>query len=41
MTYLFLCLFVNNVYADTVETPYLVVDVSTDKTREIMKEEDL
>ena len=41
LTYLFLCLFITNVYAETVETPYLVADTSTDKTREIMKEEDL
>lgn len=41
LTYLFLCLFITNVYAETVETPYLVADTSTDKTREIIKEEDL
>lgn len=41
MTYLFLCLFITNVYAETVETPYLLSDASTDKTREIMKEDDL
>ena len=40
LTYLFLCLFITNVYAETVETPYLVADTSTDKTREIMKEEE-
>lgn len=37
LTYLFLCLFITNVYAETVETPYLVADTSTDKEREIMK----
>ncbi len=41
MTYLFLCLFITNVYAETVETPYLLADTSTDKTREIIKEDDL
>ena len=41
LTYLFLSLFITNVYAETVETPYLVADTSTDKTREIIKEEDL
>lgn len=41
MTYLFLCLFITNVYAETVETPYLLADTSTDETREIIKEDDL
>jgi|GEM_PF-6570094 len=41
MTYLFLCLFITNVYAETVETPYFLSDTSTDKTREIIKEDDL
>lgn len=41
MTYLFLCLFITNVYAETVETPYLLSDTSTDKAREIIKEDDL
>lgn len=41
MTYLFLCLFITNVYAETVETPYLPADTSTDETREIIKEDDL
>ena len=41
LTYLFLCLFITNVYAETVETPYLVADTSTAKEREIIKEEDL
>lgn len=41
MIYLFLCLFITNVYAETVETPYLPSDTSTDKTREIIKEDDL
>ena len=27
LTYLFLCLFITNVYAETVETPYLVADM--------------
>ena len=38
LTYLFLCLFITNVYAETVETQYLLSDNSNDKTREIIKE---
>lgn len=39
LTYLFLSFFITNVYAETVETPYLLANSSKDLTREIQNTE--